>query len=434
MISITILAGARSPSPPAARWRPRLPRAVLRWPCAPACLLVLFAGIAPRAAGQILRDAPVTLAGGRLVLGAQAAVSVASGDPGYFDYSSYDQNLMRLVRLDGAASFRVADRLFLIGDLRLEGSSSGGPWRLRPYAAFVRLRPWPRRAFDLQAGIIPPVFGSFARRSYPYDNPLIGFPLVYQYLTSLRPDAVPASADDLLAMRGRGWLPRYTIGSREYGSGLPVIDGLRDHLGIEVHAGGGRRLEASASLTAGSLSQPAGEYARRFRQISGRAVVRPVAGLALGISGSHGPFLARSLADLDASASGAQTAVGFDAEFSRERWLVRTEGVVSRWSLPRISAPFIEEPLGAFGLSVEGRYRVRPGLYAAARFDHLGFGSIAGTADARSWEAPVRRLELGAGYSLQRNMLLKAAWQQNWRARPPGADQGVFAAQVAVWF
>ena len=40
-------------------------------------------------------------------------------------------------------------------------------------------------------------FGAFARRTYANDNPLIGYPLAYQYLTSLRPDAVPATADAL---------------------------------------------------------------------------------------------------------------------------------------------------------------------------------------------------------------------------------------------
>ena len=53
---------------------------------------------------------------------------------------------------------------------------------------------------------MPPTFGAFARRTYATDNPLIGYPLAYQYLTSLRPDALPANADELLRMRGRGWL------------------------------------------------------------------------------------------------------------------------------------------------------------------------------------------------------------------------------------
>ena len=33
-----------------------------------------------------------------------------------------------------------------------------------PYALYVRIRPWDRAAFDIQAGRVPPTFGAFARR------------------------------------------------------------------------------------------------------------------------------------------------------------------------------------------------------------------------------------------------------------------------------
>jgi hypothetical protein len=192
-------------------------------------------------------------------------------------------------------------------------------------------------------------------------------------------------------------------------------------------------IEASAALTAGSLSVPSGEYARRWRQWSGRVVVRPMPGVVLGASASRGPWLAASLAD-EYPGSATQSALGFDAEFSRARWLVRTEGVFSRWALPRLAAPFAPGPLHALALSGEGRYRLLPGLYAAARLDHLGFGTIVGRTGAASWEAPVSRLELGAGYSLRRNVLLKVAWQWNWRTAPTATRRGVVAAQVATWF
>src|SRR5437660_527842 len=63
-------------------------------------------------------------------------------------------------------------------------------------------------AFDIQLGRVPPTFGAFPRRAYSTDNPFIGYPLAYQYLTSLRADALPANADELLQMRARGWLSR----------------------------------------------------------------------------------------------------------------------------------------------------------------------------------------------------------------------------------
>lgn len=53
---------------------------------------------------------------------------------------------------------------------------------------------WPHRAVAVQAGRIPPVFGADGRQAYAADRLLIGSPLAYQYLTSLRPDAVPSDA------------------------------------------------------------------------------------------------------------------------------------------------------------------------------------------------------------------------------------------------
>jgi hypothetical protein len=415
------------------RLRPISCSAARQW-CAFACGAFLWLAAGSRAGAQAYSAPPATGAGDRITISGQVAAAVASNDPGYFDYSSYSDELLRRVQFDLSAAFRVTSRVSFIGDLRVEGASSGGSWHLRPYAAFARFRPWPRRAFDVQAGIVPPVFGSFSRRAYSRNDPLIGFPLAYQYLTSLRADAVPASADDLLAMRGRGWRPSYGAEYAANVPGLPVIDGLHNQVGVEAHVGEGQMVEASAAVTSGSLSVPTGGSARVGRQVSGRISVRPVIGLVLGLSGSRGVFLARSIIDEYGSSSGVQSAVGFDAEYSRGHWLVRTEGVVSRWTLPPIAAPYITSPLVAFGISVEGRYRLRPGLDVAARVDHLGFSEISGTSATAAWDAPVRRLELGLAYSPIRRLTAKVAWQENWRDTAFTPREGVLAAQVIVWF
>ena len=108
--------------------------------------------------------------------------------------------------------------------------------RIVPYAMYARVRPWTRYNFDIQAGRIPPVFGTFARRSYSADNPLIGYPLAYQYLTSLRPNAIPATADDLLQMRARGWLANYPVGVTTAAPGVPLVSAYRWDTGVEAHA------------------------------------------------------------------------------------------------------------------------------------------------------------------------------------------------------
>ncbi len=422
----------RAPSPRLRAFaRSLFPPAAL--PCA--CLL-LFTLAGPVRA-QSLPTGPITTAGGRLTISGEASASISPYDEGYFDYSDYNYNLLRQVRADAAAVLRLGDRLALLGDLRVERPIDEGQWTVRPYALFARIRPWPQRVFDIQAGLIPPVFGAFSRRSYGADNPLIGFPLAYQYLTSLRPDALPASADDLLNMRGRGWLTRYPVGSLTANHGVPLVDGLHYQTGVEVRAGSDP-IEVSAALTAGSLSAPRLAGAASGPQVSGRFVYRPAPGVILGVSGTRGVFVSPSVTDaLGAAAdqtSNDQRAFGFDAEYSHGYWLVRTEGVLSSWRLPALRAPLLDAPLRAFGIDVEGRYRIRPGLYAALRVDHLGFSRVAGSSGQLAWDAPVRRIEAGGGYSVQRNILMKIAYQYNWRDSTYNRTSGLVSAQLLFWF
>ena len=126
---------------------------------------------------------------------------------------------------------KAGDRVSLLAEVRSE--NGGLP---EPYALYVRVRPWRSRGFDIQVGRVPPTFGAFARRHYPSDNLLIGYPLAYQYLTSLRPDALPANADELLRMRGRGWLSSFSVGNPAPDNGLPLVHAFRWDTGVQVHA------------------------------------------------------------------------------------------------------------------------------------------------------------------------------------------------------
>jgi hypothetical protein len=77
---------------------------------------------------------------------------------------------------------------------------------------------------------------------------------------------------------------------------------------------------------------------------------------------------------------------------------------------------------------------LRPGLYAAARVDHLGFSDITGTAGSQSWEAPLSRVEVGGGYYVQRNLVLKLSYQYNTRDGGRQPTLGLPAAQLVYWF
>jgi hypothetical protein len=381
---------------------------------------------------QTLPAEPIALASGRITLGGDVSWSVAPNDPGFFNYTDYEHSALRMLRLALMASVKAGNHVTFLAELRSENGD-----RPEPYGVYVRIRPWTGRQFDVQIGRVPPTFGAFPRRSYAADNPLVGFPFAYQYLTSLRADALPANADELLRMRGRGWLSNYSVGNVAPDRGVPLVSAFRWDTGVQVHTGNDI-VDATASVTAGTPSDPRVKDDNDGRTAAGRVAVHPIPGLVVGGSIARGPFISRaasrSAGGEDRSGDFTQTAWGTDVEYSRDYYVVRAEVVGSAWRLPVLGPPAIENPLQAVATFVEGRYKFRPAFYAAARIDHLRFSEITGTLIRDQWEAPLTRFTVGGGYSIQRNLLLKAEYQHNARSGGRVHHLNLAAAQVVFWF
>ncbi|HET7217807.1 MAG TPA: hypothetical protein VFJ02_07150 [Vicinamibacterales bacterium] len=399
--------------------------------CRRLALLVLMALLPHGIAAQQLPSGPVTAFDGRLSVGGEVSGTFGAEDhSAYFNYTDYEYNALRMLRIALAAAWRPATRLELVGEVRSEDLD-----QVRAYAAYLRVRPWPAHAFDVQVGRIPPSFGAYGRRAYQSDNGFIGYPLAYQYITSLRPDAIPATVADLLVMRGRGWQASYPVGSQEPGPGVPLISAFRWDTGVQAHWEG-RRVEATGGITAGTLAAPRARDDNDGKQLSGRVAVRPVIGLIVGASAARGEFLSKDVIALlpDQSGPHAQTAFGADGEYSRDHWLVRGELIWSRWNMP-LTTPQTTEDLDALSGWIEGRYRITPRIVAAARFDRLSFSSVqAGTGIVRTWDAGVRRFEADAGYYLQRNLMLRFAVQHNERDGGRVRSRTYLSGQIAYWF
>ncbi len=384
------------------------------------------------ARGQRLPSEPVSLGDGRVVIGADVTATVASADPGFFNYTDYKYSALRNLRVGVSAQVRASQRFQVLGEVRIDHGDL-----LQPFALYARIRPWPARRFDVQVGRIPPTFGAFGRAAYGTANLLIGTPLAYQYLTSLRPDALPAVTEDLLRMRGRGWLSYFPVGNRAADRGLPLVNSARWDTGVQLHGVNGI-IEWTGAVTTGSLSNPRVDDDNDGRQVAGRAVVRPSAAVALGVSVARGAFLSRSLESAPGVErrveDGVQQAVGIDAEYAQGRFLSRGEVLWSHWTLPVALTSEAAETLGATSILVEGRYRVWPGIHVAARAERLGFGRLSTATGLQAWEAPVKRFEVGTGYSVLRNVMVKASWQRNLRDGGRVRHDTLGALQVVYWF
>ena len=414
----------------------------MNWLLRAALVATVAFGGTPSAVAQGLPSEPITFAGGHVTVAGDASVSVAPDDTGFFNYTDYDHSALRLFRGDLMTSVMLNPHFTVLSEIRDEVGLFGQTGdenanTFRAYALYLRIRPWIDRAVDVQVGRVPPTFGAFARRVYANDNPLIGYPLAYQYLTSLRPDSLPWNADELLKMRGRGWLTGFSIGNTTLDNGVPLVSAFRWDTGVQVHAGTDV-IDGTVSVTTGTLSNPRITDDNSAPQVAARLGAHPFPGLALGVSAAQGPFVsstaARGAVGDGNDKSFTQTAWGADLEYSRGYYLLRAETIWSQWKLPALGAPVIDTPLIAQSTYVEGRYKVRPGLYVAARVDHLGFSDIVGSAGTESWEAPVTRVEIGAGYSLQRNVLLKVSVQHNARDGGRVTKSTLPALQIVYWF
>jgi hypothetical protein len=381
---------------------------------------------------QPLPAGPVSAFDGRLAVGAEVVATIGEqDDDAFFNYTDYEHNTLRMFRVALSASWRPVSRVAVVGEIRSEDLNL-----VRPYAAYIRVRPWINHAFDVQVGRIPPSFGAFGRRGYQGgDNPLIGYPLAYQYLTSLRPDAAPATVADLLVMRGRGWRTSYPIGSQDLEPGVPLISAFRWDTGIQAHWEG-RTIDLTGSVTTGTLADPRAADNNGGKQVSSRVAYRPTAGLILGASAARGEFFDREVirALPDSHGSHAQTALGADVEYSREYWLLRSELVWSRFNVP-FATPASTTNVDALGVWVEGRYRLTPRIVVSARADRLGFSRLdIGRNLTPTWDANVSRLEADAGYYIQRNLLVRFAVQYNDRDGGRVHHRTYLSGQIAYWF
>jgi hypothetical protein len=395
--------------------------------------------LAAAAAGaQTLPAGPAELAGGTIAISGEIDASIGSrDDSAFFNYTDYEHNALRMFRVALAGAWRPVSRVAVLTEIRSEDRQAP-----LPYALYLRVRPFAGVPFDVQAGRIPPVFGTFARRAYgTRGNPLIGYPLAYQYLTSLRADAIPGNADDLVAMRARGWRASYPVGDRSPAPGVPLISAFRWDTGVEASLSTDR-FDAALSITRGTLAAPRVRDDNGGRQLAARVAWKPIPGLVVGGSFARGEFLAGALSDRYRAALGshayAQTAAAADGEYSRGHLILRGELIASRWRLPAVGLPLLPPSLGATSGYVEGSYRLSPRWYIAARGDALTFSRVTPSArfggGATTWDAPVQRVEAGGGYYLQRNLILRAVVQQNWRDGGRVRRRTFTSAQLAYWF
>src|SRR5437763_12021695 len=101
----------------------------------PALLAVaVMVAVSTPLAAQRLPSSPIVLADGHLTLGGDVAVSFAPADPGFFNYTDYEESALRLLRLDLTAAVHAGDHVAVLADIRSENAFEDGFQAERPRA------------------------------------------------------------------------------------------------------------------------------------------------------------------------------------------------------------------------------------------------------------------------------------------------------------
>ncbi len=236
---------------------------------------------------------------------------------------------------------------------------------------------------------------------------------------------------------GAGWLSNFSVGNPAPDRGLALVSAFRWDTGVQVHAANDF-IDGAVAVTTGTLGNPLVGDDNAGKQVAGRMALRPATGLIVGLSGARGPFLTRGASEAGRGCRWRRP-IHADRLGRRPRVFARLLPRPLRDDRQRLEAAGHRRrrpsicPLRAVSTLVEGRYKIRPGLYAAARLDHLGFSTITGSTGRDQWDAPVTRVEIGGGFSVQRNLLLKLSFQLNSRDGGRVRQANLGAAQIVFW-
>ena len=64
----------------------------------------------------------------------------------------------------------------------------------------------------------------------------------------------------------------------------------------------------------------------------------------------------------------------------------------------------------------------------------MAFNDVTGSTGTNDWDADVTRLEIGGGYSIWRNLLVKASFQRNVRDGGRVRRLNIGSLQTVFWF
>ena len=310
--------------------------------------------------------------------------------------------------LDMDASF--GEHWFLLATARFDrgfdpGAQPDGDVRLDEI--ILRWRVCDDQRLNFQIGKFPTVFGAWPNTHGFFDDPFLLAPLPYSQIIGYSggggPGGPGSGPGGAAGLPGAGkdqwssliWGPVYTSGASVFGA-TEYLD-----YALEIKNTG---LAATPdSWSEMDFSHPA---------VSTRFGFRPDAAWAFGVSASQGPWLDENVPGGDRDDL-LQSTLGLDARWAHHNLIVSGEVVLTEFETPAAG------DLRATSWFLQARWKVSPGFWLAARCGRILTNDAAGDL---VWQPDLWRAEIGAGWRLGPNLLLKAGY--SYTHADGGGDSG----------
>ncbi len=334
---------------------------------------------------------------------------------------------------------QLGSNLYAFAQARLDRgfdpSDDDAQVRLDTYA--VRYSPWEDGRMSFQAGKFATAVGTWAQRSYSWDNPFITAPVPYENLTGIW-DSEPADSGDEL----RGWshvtptpwqpneyADKYLrvpiIWGPDYGTGLAVMGQLGNiEYNFEIKNSPLAARPETWDLSAAGFSHPT---------VSGRVGYRPNLMWNFGFSASSGTYLLPEAAGSLPPGLGLgdyrETLLGQDASFAWHHWQLWAEIFETRFAIPGIGNADV------VSYYLEAKYKITPQLFTAARWNQQLFSDIP-LADGGSgvWGRDLIRADLSLGYRFTEHAQIKLQYSLQQEQHAEREVSHLVASQLTLRF
>ena len=253
---------------------------------------------------------------------------------------------------------------------------------------------------NFQIGKFPTVFGAWPAGQDFFDDPFLLAPLPYSQIIGINTRNPAANSPAAIAARDNGSAPAVSTLSKDQWAS--IIWGPSEATGASVF-GATEHLDYALEIKSAALSAHPGAWSDlslSHPTVSARCGYRPDAAWAFGVSASRGTWLEENVSGVNRSDC-IQNTLGLDLRWAHHNLIVSSEIIFSEFETP--TAGDLRTASGF----LQARWKVSPGFWLASRVGRIVANE---TDDHLPWQPAVWRAELGTGWRLTPNLLLKTGY------------------------